>query len=233
MNKIIEKYVELMEKAEKEFLNPDDIKATKYNRIGKKLHELINIIQEKENYKEIYLEILNRTNEDKYWMLHGDLAESLYLKDKNLCLKIYKTAKWLIKRKKNRIEELEELFKEKSIVDDVDKTIEKYIDLMNKSLATPKKNTTRFAKFNKFDEEISKLRNLIKKRGKYREIYRGILNKTNEDKYWWFHLWLAESLLWDDTNLCLEIYRTSKWLIKRYTDRVKEIEELLKKGIIS
>ena len=110
--KIIESYVNLMKSAVK-IWKTDDIKATNTNKIVKRLRKLQDKILVMGNYKEIYEEILNQTNDDIYWQEHYDMAESLYTRDKEFAIQIYERHK----RKemaKDRIRELiEELKKEK------------------------------------------------------------------------------------------------------------------------
>ena len=63
MNDIIEKYIDLIKKSEKLFLNQNDIDSKEYNKLAKKLYYLQELIIKSNNYMEIYKEILKNTND--------------------------------------------------------------------------------------------------------------------------------------------------------------------------
>jgi len=104
---LIEKYIKLAIKSEEYFLDTIDIKAKKYNSIAKNLYELRREIKEQWNYRYIYINIIDKIKDEKYWQMRNDLAESLYFKDKLLALEIYKTWQWHT-RDESRIQELEQ-----------------------------------------------------------------------------------------------------------------------------
>lgn len=90
---LILKYIDLINQA----ISIDilsDLKATKYNKIIKKIWKIQKLILERIDYYEIYIEILRKTDNDKYRQIHYDMAESLYLIDKKFMLEIYKIHKW-------------------------------------------------------------------------------------------------------------------------------------------
>jgi hypothetical protein len=92
-NILIKKCVELIKKAEKEFLNVKDLKAIKYNKITKKLWDTDKEIIKTNEYKEIIKEIIKQTSNNKYMQMHYDIAAFLYNKDKYFALEIYKRYK--------------------------------------------------------------------------------------------------------------------------------------------
>lgn len=112
MEELIKRYIQLMEEA----ISTDILKDKnwiKYNMIVKKIWSLQDKILDRDDYVEIYTNVLEITNEDKYWQLHNSLSESLYFKDKILCLEIQEKSKWLSVRNIERINQLrEELVKE-------------------------------------------------------------------------------------------------------------------------
>ena len=94
MENIVDKYLELVKKSEKYFLNQDDINSSNYNKITKSIWKLQDKILEEDNYREIYTTILDKIGEQKYWQMNYDIAGSLYNKDKIMALNIYKKFKW-------------------------------------------------------------------------------------------------------------------------------------------
>jgi hypothetical protein len=93
MEKIILDCIKLIKEAEKEYNNLNDVKAIKYNKITSKLWNIEKEIIKKDEYKQLFKDILKQTSDDKYWKMHYDIAELLYLKDKYFALEIYKRYK--------------------------------------------------------------------------------------------------------------------------------------------
>lgn len=88
--------------------------------------------------------------------------------------------------------------------------IEKYIQLMeeaiNVDILTDKKATT----YNKITKKLWGLQDKIILENNYQEVYREILNRTNDKKYRHIHYDIAESLYIKDKLFTLDIYKMYK-----------------------
>ena len=72
-----------------------DGQAIKYNQLFDKADKLLINIIEEDNFKDLINLILEKTDGNKYWMVHCNLMAGIITKrDKELALKILKLHKW-------------------------------------------------------------------------------------------------------------------------------------------